>query len=96
MDDNKKEYLASMDLKTLRQERQEGIDRVRDIVKEQNRIIKEIREALSAGGRTIPDLAAALAMDTDTVLIYVSTLKKYGIIGEGPKDGSYFTYQLIN
>jgi hypothetical protein len=34
-------------------------------------------------------------MDTDTVLIYVSTLKKYGVIGEGPKDGEYFTYQLV-
>lgn len=96
MDDNKKEYLALMDLKTLRQERQEGLDRVRDIVKEQNRIIKKIREALSAGGRTIPNLASALSMDTDTVLIYVSTLKKYGSIGEGPKDGAYFTYQLID
>ena len=96
MDDNKKEYLAAMDLKALRQERQEGLDRVRDTIKEQNRIIKAVREALSAGGKTIPDLAAILAMDTDTVLIYVSTLKKYGIIGEGPKDGGYFTYQLIN
>ena len=96
MSDNKKEYLASMDLKSLRQERKEGIDRVRDIMKEQNRIIKAVREALSAGGKTIPNLASALSMDTDTVLIYVSTLKKYGVIGEGPKDGAYFTYQLIN
>jgi predicted transcriptional regulator len=96
MNDTKKDYLAAMDLKALRQERKEGIDRVRDIVKEQNRIIKAVREALSAGGRTIPDLASALSLDTDTVLIYVSTLKKYGVIGEGPKEGAYFTYQLID
>ncbi len=96
MNDNKKDYLASMDLRSLRLERKEGIDRVRDIIKEQNRIIKAVREALSAGGTTIPNLASALSMDTDTVLIYVSTLKKYGIIGEGPKDGGYFTYQLID
>ena len=95
MDENKKEYLASMDLKSLREVRKESIDRVRDIIKEQNRVIRAVREALSAGGKTIPNLASALSMDTDTVLIYVSTLKKYGIIGEGPKDGAYFTYQLV-
>ncbi|MFH0783750.1 MAG: winged helix-turn-helix domain-containing protein [Pseudomonadota bacterium] len=95
MKDDKKEYLASMDLKTLRQERKESIDRCRDKVKEQNKIIKAIRQALTEEGRTIPKLAEFLAMDTDTVLVYVSTLKKYGIIGEGPKDGDYFTYQMI-
>ncbi len=95
MDDKKKEYLASMDLKTLRQERKESIDRVRENLKDQNRIIKSIRDALDQGSRTIPDLAQALSMETDTVLIYVSTLKKYGIIGESSKDGDYFTYQLV-
>ena len=95
MKDDKKEYLASMDLKTLRQERKGDIDRARDKVKEQNRIVKAISQALAEGGLTIPKLAETLAMDTDTVLIYISTLKKYGIIGEGAKDGDYFTYQMV-
>jgi Fic family protein len=95
MKDDKKEYLASMDLKTLRQERKENIDRARDKVKEQNRIIKAINQALSEGELTIPKLAETLTMDTDTVLIYISTLKKYGSIGEGPKDGDYFTYRMV-
>jgi predicted transcriptional regulator len=95
MKDDKKDYLASMDLKTLRQERKESIESARDKVKEQNRIIKAISQVLAEGGQTIPNLAEALTMDTDTVLIYVSTLKKYGIIGEGPKDGDYFTYQMV-
>lgn len=85
-----------MDLKTLRQERKEIIDHVRENLKDQNRIIKSIRDALSESGRTIPNLAQALSMDTGTVLIYVSTLKKYGIIGEGSKDGDYFIYLLVN
>ena len=95
MNDQKKEYLASMDLKALRQQRKEGIDRAREKVKQQNKIIKAIQDALGAGGKTIPLLAEAVAMDTDTVLMYISTLKKYGIIVEGNKDGDYFTYQWI-
>lgn len=95
MKDDKKEYLASMDMKTLRQERKETIDRARDKVKEQNRIVKAISQALAGGGLTIPKLTEALTMETDTVLIYISTLKKYGIVGEGPKEGDYFTYQMI-
>jgi len=95
MNDQKKEYLASMDLKSLRQERKNSVDRARETIKNQNRIIKAIKETLTEGGKTIPDLADALAMSTETVLMYVSTLKKYGIIGEGAKDGDYFTYQLI-
>ncbi len=95
MNDQKREYLASMDLKNLRQERKERIDRVRENIKDQNKIIKSIREALSEGGKTVPDLAQALTMGSETVLIYVSTLKKYGIIGEGAKAGDYFTYHLV-
>jgi len=95
MNDQKKEYLASMDLKTLRQERKNSVDRARENIKNQNKIIKAIKEALTEGGKTIPDLADTLAMGTEAVLMYVSTLKKYGIIGEGVKDGDYFTYQLI-
>ena len=95
MSEEKKDCNATMDLKALRQERKESIDRSREAIKEQNRIIKAIRQALSEGGKTIPDLAEGVGMDTETVLIYVSTLKKYGVIGEGSKDGSYFKYELI-
>ena len=95
MSEEKKDCNATMDLKALRQERKESIDRSREAIKEQSRIIKAIRHALSEGGKTIPDLAEGVGMDTETVLIYVSTLKKYGVIGEGPKAGSYFKYELI-
>ncbi len=95
MSEEKKDCNATMDLKALRQERKESIDRSREAIKEQSRIIKTIRQALSEGGKTIPDLAEGVGMDTETVLIYVSTLKKYGVIGEGSKDGSYFKYELI-
>jgi len=94
MNEAKKEYLASMDLKSLRLERQEYIDRAREKVKTQNQIIKEIQKVLAEQPQTIPKLAESLAIETDRVLIYVATMKKYGMVGEGKKDGDYFTYQL--
>jgi len=95
MSEEKKNSKTTMDLKPLREARKTNIDRAREAVKEQNRVIKAIREALADGGKTIPTLAQAVSMETETVLFYVSTLKKYGIVGEGRKDGSYFKYELI-
>jgi DNA-binding CsgD family transcriptional regulator len=95
MNDQKKTYLMSMDLQNLRRERKGRIDRIREQVKCQDLTIKAIRQVLSQGGKTIPELAESLSMATDTVLVYISTLKKYGIVGEGPKADGYYTYQLI-
>ena len=44
--------------------------------------------------RTVPQIAAALGMDSATVLRFVAALKKYGEVVEGPKDGDYFKYGL--
>jgi hypothetical protein len=33
-------------------------------------------------------------MPTDKTLWYMATLKKYGQIVEGPKDGAFFKYRL--
>ncbi len=82
-------------MKKLREERKENIARARTAIKEQNKVIKAIKEGLADQARTIPDLATTVGMETDKVLIYISTLKKYGIVGESAKDGDYFTYELI-
>ena len=95
MSEEKKDSKPAIDLKPLREARKERIEQTREAIKEQNKIIKAICQALAEGGKTIPNLAQAVGMETETVLFYVSTLKKYGIIGEGRKDGSYFTYELI-
>lgn len=87
--------MESLAMKMLRQERKQFITQAREGIKEQNKIIKGIRQALSGEGKTIPELAEAVDMETDLVLRYVSTLKRYGIIGEGSKDGDYFKYELI-
>ena len=42
----------------------------------------------------MPEIAAATGLPVSEVLWYVATLKKYGEILEGPKDGSYYRYRL--
>lgn len=81
-------------LKALRQERKTSIERARNAIKTQNKDIKAIRAAMKDGGRTVPEIAEATGMPTAQVLMYVATLKKYGEVAEGPKDGDYFKYEL--
>ncbi len=79
-------------LKALREKRQVTIARARSNIQENNRIIKAIREQISAAPKTIPEIAVALGMDTAKVLLFVAGLKKYGQVVEGPKADGYFKY----
>jgi len=81
-------------LKQLRKERKAFIDRARQSVKEQNKLTKAIKAELSKGASSVPEIARTLKIKTATVLMFVSALRKYGEIVEGPKDGDYFKYQL--
>ncbi len=82
-------------MKTLREARRDIIQAAALRVKNQKREMDAIREALHDGGRTVPELAGQTGMDSSTVLWFVATLKKYGEIVEGEKDGSYFRYELV-
>jgi len=42
----------------------------------------------------VPEIAAATDLLVSEVLWYVASLKKYGEILEGSKDGSYYRYRL--
>lgn len=82
-------------MKTLREIRRDIIQAAAQRVKNQKREMDAIREALQSGGRTVPELAEQTGMDPSAVLWFVATLKKYGEIVEGEKDGSYFRYELV-
>ncbi len=95
MNDNKKQA-GKEAMKALRQQRKQSIDRARDAIKAQNKIIKTIRDTLKDGGKTVPEITAATKMPSSEVMVYVATLKKYGMVAEGPKDGDYFKYELLD
>lgn len=83
-------------LKKLRTERKVFIDRANKAIKTQNKIIKNIKEQIATEGKTVPEITQATNMPTSQVLLYVATLRKYGEVIEGEKDGDYFRYQLSN
>ena len=82
-------------LKALRRERQFSIAEAKKSIREQARIIRAIKDQIKTETRTVPEIAQATGLSPDEVLRYVATLKKYGEILEGPKDGDYFRYQLV-
>lgn len=93
MNDKQKSDKAA--LKALREERKASIDRARKNIQTRNKEIKAIRQALDeAGGKTVPEIAGATRLATSKVLVYIATLKKYGTVLEGAKDGDYFKYEL--
>lgn len=84
-------------MKALRQQRKATIDRARKAIKTQTRDIKAVSQAMEEeGGRTIPEIAEVTRMPASLVLLYVATMKKYGVVAEGAKDGDFFKYELAD
>jgi DNA-directed RNA polymerase specialized sigma subunit len=81
-------------MKALRESRKAAIARARKSIKENNKILKAIREQIAGEPQTIPEISRALGMDSAKVLLFVAAMKKYGDVAEGPKDGDYFKYGL--
>ena len=82
-------------MKKLRKDRKEWISRASTIVKEQKKIRKAIKGHLENQPATVPEITKATGIPSDRVLWYLATLKKYGEIIEGKKDGGYFRYELV-
>jgi predicted Rossmann fold nucleotide-binding protein DprA/Smf involved in DNA uptake len=81
-------------LKKIKAARQAQIAAATSLMKEQRRVVKAIKEQLADAELTVPEIAAATGLAASEVLWQVATMKKYGEILEGPKDGSYFRYRL--
>ncbi len=85
-------------LKRLRQERQERIRAVTEQIMAQKSELKAIREQLAADdeGTTPPRLAEGTGIEVSRVMWYLATLKRYGEVVEGAKDGGWFRYRLAD
>ena len=73
-------------------------ERVKEELKEYNRIKKAITGALKDEELTIAQLSENLQMDKSEVMYYLMSLVKYGIVGIGEVDDmdEYFSYKLLN
>ena len=92
---NKDQASRQEALKALRVQRKDSIARAVSLMKAQKQDIKAITNFLGSGEATIPEIAQGVDMPTDKTLWYMATLKKYGRIAEGPKDGAFFKYCLV-
>ena len=81
-------------LKKLKAARKEQIAAATTRVKEQRQAVQSIKARLEGAELTVPEIAAATGLPVSEVLWYVASLKKYGEILEGSKDGSYYRYRL--
>ena len=81
-------------MKKLRESRKHIIKATSTRVKENRKAIKAIKEQLQDEARTVPEIAGATGLASSEVLWFIATLKKYGEIVEGDKDGGYFRYSL--
>lgn len=81
-------------LKRMRTLRKDTVHRVAAQVRAQKKIIAALTGALRSGAKTVPEMAEATGLPSHEVLWWTASLKKYGIILEGEKQGAYFTYRL--
>jgi hypothetical protein len=81
-------------LKKLKAARKDQIVATTARMKVQRQAVKAIKKSLEGAELTVPEIAAAAGLPPSEVLWYVATLKKYGEILEGPKDGGYYRYRL--
>ena len=81
-------------LKKLNELRGPVPQELRDRLAAQNKAQKDILEALKAGPKTVPELAAAAGLPEDRALWYVAALRKYGRLDSVPGKGDYPKYEL--
>jgi len=80
-------------LQRLRILRKETVQRVTAQVKMHKKTIASIMDALRSGPKTVPEIAEHTGLETQEALWWTASLKKYGLIIEGDKQGAYFTYR---
>jgi len=83
-------------MKKLRESRKDIIKATSARVKENRKAVRAIKEQLRDEARTVPEIAGATGLASSEVLWFIATLKKYGEIVEGDKDGGYFRYYLAD
>ena len=64
-------------------------------LKDQLTIRKAIRQALSTGPRTVPELAAAVQYPADQVFWQLMGMRKYGLVRETGDANQYVRYGLV-
>jgi hypothetical protein len=62
-------------------------------VKEQSRIKSAILKSVSENAKSVPEISLETGVPSHIVLWYLAGLKKYGMIFEEGKKGTYYSYK---
>jgi predicted transcriptional regulator len=81
-------------LKRLREDHRETVERTQVLLKEQNAIRKQIRQAMADGPKTIPEIVEATRLPGERVMWHVTAMKKYSLVAEVGMSDGYYQYQL--
>ena len=81
-------------LKSLREEHADTVQRTQALLKEQNAIRKQIRQAMTDGPKTVPEVAEASGLPANEVLWHITAMKKYDLVTETGMSGEYYQYEL--
>jgi predicted transcriptional regulator len=82
-------------LKRLREGHQETVERTQALLKEQNALRKQIRQAMAEGPKTVPEIVTATHLPGEMVMWHITAMKKYNLVAEVGMSGSYYQYQLV-
>jgi predicted transcriptional regulator len=82
-------------LKRLRQEHEQTVKRTQELLREQNSIRKQIRQAMADGPKTVPEVTAATQLPGEVVMWHITAMKKYNLIAEIGMSGSFYQFQLM-
>lgn len=80
-------------LKRLREEHAETVKQTQALLKKQKKIQQLICQNIREESKTVPDIAAAVAMPSHEVLWYLTAYKKYDIVIEDGMCGDYILYK---
>ena len=80
-------------LKKLQAEHAESVARTQELLKEQKRVQKLICQSIRETAKSVPEIAAEVAMPTHEVLRYLTGYKKYDIVVEDGMCGDYVLYK---
>jgi predicted transcriptional regulator len=95
MNEKEKARQRTEALKNLRSKHQETVNRTQALLKDQNAIRKQIRQALADGPKTIPEISAATQLPGERVMWHVIAMKKYNLVAEVGMSGGYYQYAIV-
>ncbi len=81
-------------LAILRERRGGMSDELKEYFKEQQRILKALREALRGGPKTVPELAGQCGLEKPVTLWHVMAMRRYGEVVETAERNDYPLYAL--